>query len=45
MNKISNNISINQVRFDEIMIYEFVKNIYCKGDAVKDGMECGKYKS
>ena len=32
MNKISNNISINKVRFDEIMIYEFVKNIYCKGD-------------
>ena len=32
MNKISNNISINKVRFDEIMIYEFVKDIYCKGD-------------
>ena len=32
MNKISNNISINKVRLDEIMIYEFVKNIYCKGD-------------
>ena len=32
MNKISNNISINKGRFDEIMIYEFVKNIYCKGD-------------
>lgn len=32
MNKISNNISINKVRFDEIRIYEFVKNIYCKGD-------------
>ena len=28
--KVNKNISVSKVRFDEIMLYEFVKNIYCQ---------------
>ena len=26
--KVNKNVSVSKVRFDEIMLYEFVKNIY-----------------
>lgn len=32
MQRKNENISISEVRLDEIMIYEFVKNIYCQED-------------
>lgn len=30
--KVNKNVSVSKVRFDEIMLYEFVKNIYCQGE-------------
>lgn len=30
--KNNKNVSVSKVRFDEIMLYEFVKNIYCQGE-------------
>ncbi len=32
MKRNNKNVSISEVRLDEIMIYEFTKNVYCQQD-------------